>query len=261
MSEGLRMTVLGIVGSPRKDGRTSSLIDAALEGARSKGLETRKIYLVDYEVKQFTGSGGSEEAYAYCPKELSRLCEEADAIAIGAPVYWGDINGLTKDFMDTVRISNANGKPALGVAIAGGTGKGLLSGVQSMYHFFFHKQMRGINPTPVSRFNIEDALRELKSSGAELAELSKKKRPFSGKTRDEIWPDALAHYAPLKYMRCDPLDEFVLLSRQLIKISEGEKVEKAKKELEKALSLIKEGNRVEASRYAVKSYQILYFPP
>ncbi|OGD55258.1 hypothetical protein A3K78_02590 [Candidatus Bathyarchaeota archaeon RBG_13_52_12] len=71
----------------------------------------------------------------------------------------------------------------------------------------------------------------------------------------------MAHYAPPKYVRCDPLDEFVMLSRQLIKISEGEKVEKAKEELEKALSLIKGGNRVEASKYAVKSYRILHFPP
>jgi multimeric flavodoxin WrbA len=42
------MSVIGIVGSPRKNGRTNALIDAALKGAESKGAETRKIYLVDY---------------------------------------------------------------------------------------------------------------------------------------------------------------------------------------------------------------------
>lgn len=255
------MFVLGVVGSPRRNGRTNRLIDAALEGARSRDAETEKIYLVDYEIKQFTGSGGSEEAFRYCPEELSSLCEEADAIALGAPVYWGDINGLTKDFMDTVRISSSNGKPALGTAIAGGTGKGLISGVQTIYHFFFHRQMRGIDPTPVSRFNLQEALEQLKESGASLADLSEKKTPFPGRTREDRWPEVLAHYATLKYFRCGPLDEFIMLANQLIEISEGSKVEEAKAELEKALALIAEGKRTDAARHAVRSYQTLYFPP
>lgn len=254
------MVVLGIVGSPRKNGRTNRLIDAALEGA-SKGEATKKIYLVDYEIKPFTGLGGTDEAFRYCPEELSRICEEADAIVLGAPVYWGDINGMTKDFMDTVRISNSNGKPALGIAIAGGTGKGLLSGVQTIYHFFFHRQMRGIDPTPVSRFNLQEALRQLKASGAKLADLSKKTTLFPGRTKDDRWPEVLAHYASLMYLRCDPLDEFVMLAEQLLKISQGSKAEKAKDELNKALALISEGKRTEAALHAVRSYQILYFPP
>ena len=254
------MVVLGIVGSPRKNGRTSKLIDAALEGARSKGVATKKKYLVDYEIRPFTGSGGSSEAVQHCPEELSRLCEEADAIVLGAPVYWGDINGLTKDFIDTVRISNPNGKPALGIAIAGGTGKGLLSGVQSMYHFFFHRQMRGVDPTPVSRFNLQEALVELKESGARIADLSRETTPFPGRTSDDRWPEVLAHYASLRYLRCDAVDEFIMLARQLIRTSKGSKVERAKGELDKALALIAEGKRSEAARYAVRSYQVLYFP-
>lgn len=254
------MGVLGIVGSPRKNGRTNRLVTAALEGAKSKGVIAEKIYLVDYEIGQYKGAGGSDEALPYCPEELSRLCERADAIVLGARVYWGDINGMTKDFMDTVRISNSNGKPALGIAIAGGSGKGLLSGVQTMYHFFFQRQMRGIDPTPVSRFNLEEALRQLELSGAKLVGLSKEIRPFPGRTGQDRWPEVLAHYASLRYLRCDPLDEFVMLAKQLIRISKRSEVEKAKAELDKALALIAEGKRSEAARYPVRSYQILYFP-
>ena len=253
------MKVVGIVGSPRRDGRTNRLLDAVLEGAKSVGAATRKIYLVDYQIRPFTGSGGADQAHRYCPEDLSTLCEGADAIALGAPVYWGDISGLTKDFMDTVRISNSNGKPALGIAIAGGTGKGLLSGVQSIYHFFFHKQMRAIDPTPVSRFNFEDAIQQLQTRGAKLADLSKKNEPFPGETSDHRWPNVAAHYASLKYLRCDHVDEFVMLAEQLIKISAGSIVEEARIELEKALALIDAGKREEAARHAVKSYQLLYF--
>jgi hypothetical protein len=52
-----------------------------------------------------------------------------------------------------------------------------------------------------------------------------------------------------------------MLAKQLIKISEGRKLEKAKPALQKALTLISEGKRVEAAPYAMKAFQILYFPP
>jgi multimeric flavodoxin WrbA len=257
----IKMVVLGIVGSPRKNGRTNRLVDAALDGAQSRGAAINKIYLVDYEIQQFKGSGGSAEAYKNCPEALSKLCEDADAIVLGAPVYWGDINGLTKDFMDTVRISTSSGKPAVGVAIAGGSGKGLLSGVQSIYHFFFHKQMRAIDPTPVSRFNLDKAVEQLKESGGKLVDLAAKAEPFSGTAWNDRWPDVVAYYTSIPYLECGPLDEFIMLARQLITISEGKDVTQAKVELDTALALIAEGKRDDAARHAVTSYQLLFYSP
>jgi len=255
------MLVLGIVGSPRKNGRTNELVSAALNGAKSEGADTKKIYLADFDIKPYMGAGGSTEAFEYCPEELSRISSEADAIVLGAPVYWGDINGLTKDFMDTVRIDDPNGKYALGISIAGGTGKGLLSGIQTIYHFFFHRQFRGIDPTPVSRFNFQEALKLLKTRGGKIAQLSKERAPFPGRTRDERWPHVAAYYTSLDYFQSDIVDEFVMLARGLIRISTGTKVEEAKADLEEALRLIDEARRVEAAIYAVRSYQTLYFPP
>jgi len=43
--------VLGIVGSPRKGGNTDALVEEVLEGARSKGAETEKIYLDDLKIR------------------------------------------------------------------------------------------------------------------------------------------------------------------------------------------------------------------
>lgn len=253
------MLILGIVGSPRKNGRTSALMDAALEGAASLGAKSQKIYLIDYDIKPFTGSGGAEQGSRYCPKELSALCDEADAIILGAPVYYGDINGLTKDFMDSVQIPSSNGKPALGFAVAGGSGKGLISGVQSLYHWFYHRQMRAIDPTPVSRFNLQAASESLRASGAKLARMAQEVQPFPGQDREDRWADVLAYYATLPYLNCDPVDEFVMLAEQLIRISTGSKAEQAKAELDRALSLIAQGRRSDAGRHAVKAYQILYF--
>jgi len=239
--------ILGIVGSPRKGGLTDQLVTEALEGSKSLSIETRKIHLVDFGIRFYTEEGEG------CPEELSELCEEADGLVLGAPVYWGDINGLTKDFMDTVRISNANGKYALGIAIAGGTGKGLCSAIQSIYHFFYHRQLRGIDPTPVSRFNFKKALGNLYQSGKRLAEVSKEKKPFN-----DLW-DRIEYYEKLDYMNYSFLDEILLLAEQLIEISRKKNLLKAKEEYELARLLISQGERVEAVKHAVKAYEMIYY--
>ncbi len=254
------MLILGIVASPRKNGRTNTLIDAALAGAASAGAQTQKIYLVDYEVRPFTGGGGTADANTYCPQELSALCEQADALVVGAPVYYGEINGLTKDWMDSVRIANSNGKPALGFAIAGGSGKGLISGVQSIYHWFYHRQVRAIDPTPVSRFNMQAAMGSLQTSGARLAEMARSPEPFPGAGREDRWADVLAYYATLPYFDQGPVDEFLMLVDQLISISTGDQVAAAQAELDQALALVAAGRRSEAAPHVVQAYEILYFP-
>lgn len=252
------MLIVGIVGSPRRDGRTNQLVDAALLGAAATGAGVRKIYLADYPIRPFLGSGGSQEAFESSPAELGQLCGEADALVLGAPVYWGDINGLTKDFMDTVRTPRENGKPALGIAIAGGSGKGLLSGVQSLYHWFYHRQMRAIDPTPVSRFNLDQALVTLETSGARLVQMAEHVQPFPGEPRDARWGAVLAHYCTLPYLDRDPLDEFVMLAEQLIRTSSGDRMAEAQAELDRALALIEQGQRSEAAPHAFRAYQLLY---
>jgi len=249
------MLILGIVGSPRKTERTNALIGATLEGAAAAGAETRTLYLVDYAIRPY-GTTGAGPA---CPRELSDLCNEADALVIGAPVYWGDINGLTKDFIDTVQLRDPSGKPAAGVAIAGGSGKRLLSGLQNLYHFLYHRQYRAIDPTPVSRFNFDATLASLRETGNKLAGMAQHRTPFVGGAWNHRWADVLAHYAILPYLTQGPLDEFILLAQQLIAISDGDSAEEARHHLDSALSLKAQGQRSEAARHAVHAYKLLFF--
>ena len=244
------MRVIGIVGSPRKNGLTNRLVDEALKGAASiKDVETVKVYLIDYDIRPYT------EERKFGPEELSKLCEDSDAIILGAPVYWGDINGLTKDFMDIVRIENANGKYALGIAIAGGTGKGLCSGIQTLYHFFYHREMKGIDPTPISRFNFDKSLKSLYQSGRKLVKLCREE-PY----RFDNLRDRIEYYETLPFMNQDFIDEIYMLAGQLLEISKSEKVEEARTLYLKAGSLLNQGRRVEAVKYAVEAYDMLYFP-
>jgi len=52
-----------------------------------------------------------------------------------------------------------------------------------------------------------------------------------------------------------------MLASDLVKSSKGGKVDKATADLDEALRLIDQGKRAEAARYAVRSYQTLYFAP
>jgi len=247
------MKVLGIVGSPRKDGRTNKLVSRALEGSQRAGAQTEIIYLVDYEIPQWSEGGRK------APDELNGIVDGADAYVLGAPVYYLDVNGLTKDFMDVVSMPNSNGKPALGISVAGGTGKGLTSALKSIYYFFFCKGLRGIDPLPVSRFNFDKASGEAYNSGRELARLNG--TPF-GKTKIE-WnlTERISYHFGLPFMNYDVVDEILLLAEQLVEISssKGLNIEEAEMEYRKAKELIEQGRKTESIKHTVKAYETLYY--
>jgi NAD(P)H-dependent FMN reductase len=239
--------ILGIVGSPRRGRLTDQLVTRCLEGAKETGVQTEKVYLVDYNVPFYTEEVG-------CPDKLNSSWEAADAYVVGAPVYWGSINGLTKNYMDIVKICDVKGKYGLGIAVAGGTGRGLCSGIQTLYRFFYHRQIRGVDPMPVSRFNFENALETLRLSGRSLAELSKERKRFEGDR------DRMEHYEKLPYLNYTFLDEILLLAGQLVEISRGKSAFlEARKEYYVARSLVKQGKRTEAVEHAVRAYNLLYF--
>lgn len=241
--------ILGVVGSPRKGRLTDQLVTKCLEGVKHTGVECEKVYLIDYQVPFHT------EQVKF-PERLNALWEKADALVIGAPVYFGGINGLTKNFMDGLRIFDVNGRYGLGIAVAGGTGRGLCSAVQNIYRFFYHRRMRAVDPTPVSRFNFDKILASMYDIGESLARQSEERRPFEGDK------DRMEYYEELNYLSYTYLDEMVLLAGQLVDISSGNpNLPQAKEEYETAKSLIEQGKRGEAVAHATRAYNMLYFDP
>ena len=258
--------VLGIVGSPRKDGRTNKLVTRAIEGSKEAGAETEIIYLIDYDIPQWS------EEHTTAPEELIQIMDNADAYVLGAPVYVLDINGLTKDFIDALVLTDfltkANGKPALGIAVAGGGGGATLA-VRTIYWFFLAFSLRGINPLPVSRFNYDRALREAYESGKHLVELEKKpfkkKKLFYEYEEEEERVLSLAerneYYFRLPFMNYDLVDEILWLAEQVMEVSKekGINIDKAKMEYEKAKELIRQGRKDESIEHAARAYATLYY--
>ena len=196
--------VLGIVGSPNRDGRTNRIVSAVLEGASRKGAPTELVHIADHVVaackdclpwvcKENGKCTYDDEAFEF----LSRKILECGALVLGTPVYWWDASGMVKYLilkMFRVFAPSAplQGLSALGVAVAGGTGNGLVSGLRPVYHFFQVMQMRAIEPLPVTRFNFDAAIERAQALGEEIA-ARRDRVPFKGVEERLLWYDALPY--------------------------------------------------------------------
>ena len=195
MSE--NQSVLGLVGSPNKAGRTNELVSAALEGARSEGATIELIQMSDCVVAACKDCVpwvcNTNQKCTYEDKDfelLSKKILECGALVIGTPVYWGDTTGMVRYlFLKMYRVYAGSvqlkGLPALGIAIAGGSGNGLTTGLKPIYHFLRTMQMRAIEPLPATRFDFDKALKEAELSGRRLAKMVPSRAPF--KSSEGCW--------------------------------------------------------------------------
>jgi multimeric flavodoxin WrbA len=103
------MKVMALNGSPRKKWNTATLLQKALEGAASCGAETELIHLYDLDyrgcISCFACKTIGGKSYGRCAvqddlTDLFSKVEQADAIILGSPIYWGDVSGEMKSFMD-----------------------------------------------------------------------------------------------------------------------------------------------------------------
>lgn len=105
------MRVYAINGGPRKDFSTAKLLDAFLEGAAAAGerVQVRRIDLYDLNYKGCTecfacklrgGASYGKCAYPDDLKELLGPVSAADVLAFGSPVYFGNISGQLRCFLE-----------------------------------------------------------------------------------------------------------------------------------------------------------------
>ncbi len=192
-----KQVVLGLVGSPNKAGRTNELVRAALAGAARAGAATELVQMSDLVV------GACKDCLPWvCATnqkctypddnfaELSKKILGCGALVIGTPVYWGDTTAMVRYlFIKLSRVyarsAPLKGLPGFGIAIAGGTGNGLASGLKPIYHFFRTMQMRAIEPLPATRFDFSQAIKSAEDQGYRLAQMIPSRVPF--KTQEEGW--------------------------------------------------------------------------
>ena len=182
------MKVIGIVGSPRKNGNTETLVQTVLDAAKDKGHATEKFNLNELK---FAGC----QACMYCKShdqckledDLVKVMDavrDADAVVFGAPIYMFQLGGQFKMFEDRLymflgkdfKVSLDPGKKAVIVTSQGNPDPKMFEGaaqgfanVLKMYGFQVIDtiQMTGGN-SPSAVKERHDLLDRAKSAGNQL---------------------------------------------------------------------------------------------
>ena len=101
------MKVTAIVGSPRRRGNSAKLVEAVLEGARESGAEASVHYLGEKTIKPCTGCYSCEKTKECVIRdddmaEIYADMESADAYVFASPVYFNQVSGQFKTFLDRI---------------------------------------------------------------------------------------------------------------------------------------------------------------
>ncbi|MCK4884712.1 flavodoxin family protein [Candidatus Bathyarchaeota archaeon] len=102
------MKILALIGSPRKKGNTDLLVEQILEGAKTKGHATEKLYLYDYTISLCVDCRNCKKGdYVCCVndemQQIYPLMEGADVIVFGTPIYWYGPTAKMKMLLDRMR--------------------------------------------------------------------------------------------------------------------------------------------------------------
>lgn len=111
------MKIVGINGSPRKNGNTHFLLKKAIVASK---IEKKKIiHLADYDIQPCNACGKCwETKKCLIDDDLEKVINEiadSDAVVIGSPVYYGTISAQLKAFIDrSGELLGARGYPLKG---------------------------------------------------------------------------------------------------------------------------------------------------
>jgi multimeric flavodoxin WrbA len=146
------MKVIGINGSARKDGNTSILIRKVFDELEAEGIETRLVNLGPQSVngclacmKCFENKDG------HCVQDKDALNEWldemaiADGIILGTPVYFANISGQIKCFLDRAwMVARANDnmfKRKVGAAVVAARRAGAVTAFHALNTYFGISEM------------------------------------------------------------------------------------------------------------------------
>ena len=98
------MKILGISGSPNKNGNTAYAVQYALDIIKTEGFETKYISLAGKKINPCIACWKCSDTHECCQnddmKEIIDAMRWCDGIIMGSPVYFGLISGQLKTMMD-----------------------------------------------------------------------------------------------------------------------------------------------------------------
>jgi len=99
------MKLVCLLGSPRRNGNSAAIADHIVQRAQELGAETETVYLNGLQYRGCQGCYVCKTTLERCVlnDDLAAVLEsvrEADALVMATPVYYGDVTGQLKNFID-----------------------------------------------------------------------------------------------------------------------------------------------------------------
>ncbi len=180
------MNVIAIQSSPNLDGLTCSLVQAFLKGVEAEGGETELVNLNKLDIKSCIACDrgwGKCRSEGMCILEddfesLRRKIVRADALVFATPVYWHDLSESAKRFLDRLRrcesmsgFKTFKGKKAIGIASAGGSGKGAARALYNLEDYLRRLEFDIFDLVTVTQTSKDHKLEMLEKAGRNLVKI------------------------------------------------------------------------------------------
>lgn len=99
------MKVVGILGSPRTDGNSSTIAKKFIKTAKGLGAQTQIFYLNELNYKGCQGCYSCKGKLEHCIldddlTDVLNAMHTANIIVLSSPNYYGDVSGQMKTFID-----------------------------------------------------------------------------------------------------------------------------------------------------------------
>jgi len=149
--------ILGICGSPRRNGNTSYAMRYALDALQRRGAVTESVFLDDKTIHPCDGCFRCARGSCAFDDDMQGILEalrKCDGLILASPVYFGMITGPMKVMMDRTVALRAkgpfemSGKVGAGIACGGFRNGGQELTLQNMQTFFLQQNMAAIADGP-----------------------------------------------------------------------------------------------------------------
>lgn len=179
------MNVVALNASPNKDGLTAVCAEALLCGAQEAGAGVTLVHLCDLRLERCRAC---DRGWGTCRTEARCIIDDdfaavraqiiaADAWVMATPVYFGEPSEVARVLLDRLRRCNRgpqggelHGKDFVGIAAAGGSGRGTGTCAEVLERISVHLEVRVADLITVTRRNKLYKVDTLKSAGRALVE-------------------------------------------------------------------------------------------
>jgi multimeric flavodoxin WrbA len=204
----LRVKILGLSCSPRREGNTEILVAETLDGARSEGAEVELFSVAGKEIKPCDGCQAClKTGKCHIDDDVQEVLQkmvEADGIIFGTPIYFYGMTAQAKAIMDrtySICLRGAQMANKVGAVIAVAGGIGLMDAIKDWYFYIAINHMAAasyIGAYAGERGAIKEKEREMKMAwelGRQMVQLVDSGWRFP----EEFTRRGLAAYVARKY--------------------------------------------------------------